>query len=328
MSTQNPPNVLEAQVVKTWLFTQNADGSLSPATTGGGSSGNVNLTGINSVAPAFTNALPVELSDGTNPVGTPSNPLSVNVITGGGSNASVGLTGATAPTSATEIGIIVAGLLQGVSATNPLPISVASLPLPALAATSTKQSDGTQKTQVVDGSGNVIGSTANALDVNIKSGITNPLPVTGPLTDAQLRATPVPISGTVAAITAQVDTNLKQVGGANTATAASGVQKVGIVGGATGVTLDAVLGATKPANVLQVGGNDGTNAYALPLASGGGSAVISGAVSFTVIDAIVFQEILIELRAMRRLLMLVYEESGEGNPASILSDDSIAEDYN
>lgn len=35
------------------------------------------------------------------------------------------------------------------------PISAASLPLPALAASSTKQSDGTQKTQVVDGSGNV-----------------------------------------------------------------------------------------------------------------------------------------------------------------------------
>lgn len=46
--------------------------------------------------------------------------------------------------------------------------------------------------------------------------------------------------------------------------------------GASGVTLDAVLGATKPANVLQVGGNDGTNAYGIPLASGGGSVVISG----------------------------------------------------
>jgi hypothetical protein len=49
-------------------------------------------------------------------------------------------------------------------------ISAASLPLPALAATSTKQSDGTQKTQVVDGAGNVIGATSNAMDVNIKSG--------------------------------------------------------------------------------------------------------------------------------------------------------------
>jgi hypothetical protein len=50
------------------------------------------------------------------------------------------------------------------------PISAASLPLPTSAATSTKQSDGSQKTQIVDGSGNVIGATSNALDVNIKSG--------------------------------------------------------------------------------------------------------------------------------------------------------------
>ena len=43
-------------------------------------------------------------------------------------------------------------------------------------ATSTKQSDGTQKTQVVDGSGNVVGATSNALDINIKSG--NPTSIT------------------------------------------------------------------------------------------------------------------------------------------------------
>lgn len=49
--------------------------------------------------------------------------------------------------------------------------------------------------------------------------------------------------------------------------------------GNIGGVLDAVLGATKPANVLQVGGNDGTNAYAIPLASGGGSVVISGTVT-------------------------------------------------
>ena len=48
------------------------------------------------------------------------------------------------------------------------------------------------------------------------------------------------------------------------------------------MTLDAVLGATKPANVLQVGGNDGTNAYAIPLASGGSSIVVSGSVSAAV----------------------------------------------
>jgi hypothetical protein len=42
---------------------------------------------------------------------------------GSGSNASVGLTGATAPTSATEIGIIVGGNLVGVSTSNPIPVS-------------------------------------------------------------------------------------------------------------------------------------------------------------------------------------------------------------
>lgn len=39
-------------------------------------------------------------------------------------------------------------------------------------ATQTKQSDWSQKTQLVDGSGNIIGSTSNALDINIKSGWT------------------------------------------------------------------------------------------------------------------------------------------------------------
>lgn len=49
------------------------------------------------------------------------------------------------------------------------PVSAASLPLPTSAATSTKQSDGSQKTQIVDGSGNVISATTNALDINLKT---------------------------------------------------------------------------------------------------------------------------------------------------------------
>lgn len=57
------------------------------------------------------------------------------------------------------------------------PISAVSLPLPSTAATSTKQSDGSQKSQVVDGSGNVIGATGNALDVNIKTPATLPVSV-------------------------------------------------------------------------------------------------------------------------------------------------------
>ena len=47
---------------------------------------------------------------------------------GGSSNASVGLTGHTAPTSATEIGDVVAGNLVAISATNPVPVSATSSP--------------------------------------------------------------------------------------------------------------------------------------------------------------------------------------------------------
>lgn len=42
---------------------------------GGGATSNVNITGINGVAPSLTNALAVELSDGTNPLGTDANPI-------------------------------------------------------------------------------------------------------------------------------------------------------------------------------------------------------------------------------------------------------------
>lgn len=49
-------------------------------------------------------------------------------------------------------------------------VNVKTSVLPTSAATSTKQSDGTQKTQIVDGSGNVIASTSNALNINLSSG--------------------------------------------------------------------------------------------------------------------------------------------------------------
>lgn len=60
---------------------------------------------------------------------------------------------------------------------NPMPVSAASLPLPAGAATSANQ------------------ATEIASLASIDSKLTSPLSVTGPLTDAQLRATAVPVSG-------------------------------------------------------------------------------------------------------------------------------------
>lgn len=60
--------------------------------------------------------------------------------------------------------------IQGISSGTAIAVSATSLPLPIGAATSAIQTGGSQKSQIVDGSGAVVGSTGNALDVNIKSG--------------------------------------------------------------------------------------------------------------------------------------------------------------
>ena len=73
-------------------------------------------------------------------------------------------------------------------------------------ATSTKQSDASQKTQVVDGSGNVIGSTTNALDINIKSG--NPTTITATQsTAASLKTESVGTKTTNAAVPGTTSTD-------------------------------------------------------------------------------------------------------------------------
>lgn len=57
------------------------------------------------------------------------------------------------------------------------PLTIAgSFPLPAGAATSANQTNGNQKTKIVDGSGNVIASTSNSLNVNVQNAS---IPVTG-----------------------------------------------------------------------------------------------------------------------------------------------------
>ncbi len=288
MSIQIPPKVTEGQVVKFWQFTQNADGTLSPGGTSGGGTSNVNITGINGPAPAFTNSLPVELSDGTNPVGTPGNPLSVNIITGGGSNASVGATGSLAPTSATEVGWInVSGNLVGISAANPLPVSVT-----AIVADNVNQGNkGTIPqswyVQLTDGSA-AIGVLANPLRVD----------PTGTTTQ--------PVSGTVTATVASV--------GATGATAPTSADLIGTVdanGNLQGAS------AAHPVPVTIAG------------ASGSGGNVLTQ--DNTPGTMFIFQEILMELRVMRKILMLVYEESGQGNLALDLLDDvnrPTSVDYN
>lgn len=103
------------------------------------------------------------------------------------------------------------------------PVSASTLPLPTGASTSTKQSDGSQKTQIVDGSGNVIGSTTNALDINIKSG--NP-----------------------ASITANAGTNLNTSALALSATQTDGTQKTRITDGTNDVAVKAASTAAVAAD--------------------------------------------------------------------------------
>lgn len=107
--------------------------------------------------------------------------VQVNCIVGcNGANASVGLTGGAVPTSATYLGMLVGGNLTGVPGTaNGLKVDGSAVTQPvsgtvtanagtnlntSTLATSANQTNASQKTQIVDGSGNVIAATTNALN--------------------------------------------------------------------------------------------------------------------------------------------------------------------
>lgn len=196
-------------------------------------------------------------------------------------------------------------------------VVVNSSALPALAATSTKQSDGSQKTQIVDGSGNVIASTSNNLNVQCANcsgaGVSaadeasftagtslfapfggffqttatnNPLTngqqgfaqmtaqravfvnlrnasgtEIAPLTDTQLRATPVPVSGTLA-ISGTVGVTQSTspwivAGGGTAGTAATGVSTVQGIASMTPLLVTASAGTNLNTSLLALesGGN-------------------------------------------------------------------------
>lgn len=129
-------------------------------------------------------------------------------------------------------------LVDGSAVTQP--ISAAALPLPSGASTSALQTSG------------------NASLISIDSKLTNPLPVSGPLTDAQLRATPVPVSGSITATNASIG-----------ATGSSVPASATFVGGTDGTNLRAFKVSTT--GVLSVDGSAVTqpiSAVSLPLPSG------------------------------------------------------------
>lgn len=98
-----------------------------------------------------------------------------------------------------------------------VPVSAASLPLPSGAATSAKQDTGNTSVGSIDTKTPALGQALAAASVPVVlpaaqiTTLTPPTPQTDALTDTQLRATPVPVSGTVTANLAAGTNNIGDV---------------------------------------------------------------------------------------------------------------------
>jgi hypothetical protein len=252
---------------------------------GGGASSNVNIADVNGHPSALSNPLPVELSDGTNAVGTSGNPLSVNVITGGGSNASVGVTGTTAPTSATEIGIIDGtGKLQGASATNPVPITGSiSATNPSVGTTGATAPTSATEIGVIDGSGNLRGaSLTNPVRIDPTGTTTQPvsLPVGQAVELLDSAGTNKASISAAGAIKVDGSAVTQPVSGTVTATQATGTNLHVVVDSAP--TTAVTLPAGQAVELLDSGGTNKASISAAGAVKVDGSAVtqpVSGTVT-------------------------------------------------
>jgi len=129
------------------------------------------------------------------------------------------------PVSITGSVTTTGGLTDTQLRASPVPVSAASLPLPTGAALDATLTGGSQKTKIVDSAGTNLAAVSAAGAVKVDGS-----------------AVTQPVSGTVTTTPpANASTNVAQVAGATTATAASGVQKVGVVGGA-GTSLETTAG--------------------------------------------------------------------------------------
>lgn len=141
--------------------------------------------------------------------------------------------------------------MQGIAGGTAVPISGTVTATISGVATAANQTNASQKTQVVDGSGNVIGATSNALDINIKSGN----PTTIAVTNAGIFAVQ------------------------NTAATPAGSNIIGKVG----------IDQTTPGTTNAVQANAGTNlnTSALALETGGNLASLNGKVTAVNTGAVV-----------------------------------------
>lgn len=187
---------------------------------------------------------------------------------------------ATAPGSGnTSFALPIQGVASGVA----IPISAASLPLPTGSASSANQTNGSQKTQIVDGSGNVIASTSNALNVNVSNTNAN-----GPATMAN--SSPVTLASNQSVgdpCTFQAKTSVAISTASGTTALVTGVsaKKIYVCSlsliapSAISVSLSegssSTCGTSNQAAVIGVATN-GTAANGLPLAANGGITLGSG----------------------------------------------------
>jgi hypothetical protein len=203
----------------------------------------------------------------------------LTTATGGGGGGTQYTDGNAAP--AHPIGTIPvfnnAGTITAVSDTNPLPVD-ASVTVTGVA-TAVNQTNASQKTQVVDGSGNVIGATSNALDINIKSGNPTTIAATqsGTWNITNISGTvSLPTGAATAALQTQPGVDIGDV----TVNNASGASAVNIQDGGNSITVDGTVAATQSGTwTVQPGNTANTTAWKVD-----GSAVtqpISGSVTVT-----------------------------------------------
>jgi hypothetical protein len=141
---------------------------------------------------AFTSGTVAVAMVGSPPVSFPS------AITGGAAS------NVTVVNPSLDVNVLNPGLTDTELRATPVPVSASALPLPAGASTSVAQGTGNASLASIDGK--LPALSGGRIPVELPaggSGLTDaelrasPVPVSGPLTDTQLRATPVPVSGTV-----------------------------------------------------------------------------------------------------------------------------------
>lgn len=156
-----------------FIATQSTASNLNATVVGNTSAGSGAATGLVTVQ-GNAAGTPVPVS-GTVTI-TPSGTQSVNLSQVGGTSFALGqqLAAASLPVVLTAAQLSTLTPLSTVAATQSGTWNInnisGTVSLPTGASTSANQTNGTQKTQIVDGSGNVIGSTANALNVYFAGG--------------------------------------------------------------------------------------------------------------------------------------------------------------